>query len=184
MDIPFLLSPSDVCRLGLKFFDEDADAKTKDLRNLNFFAYFGANPVVLAAQWYDLCAKNIVKEHEKDEEGFRSFLIAHFFLWTYPKNSRILANHFKRCKRYCSGAHLWNWVEKISLLKAHIIVWDKDLDDTNGDTFILSVDGIDFRCWERKHPLMNIDRRQYSKNFNHGAVKYEVGMSLSQDKCV
>ena len=110
--------------------------------------------------------------------------MAHFFLWTYPKNLRLLANRFKRCERYCRGAHLWNWVEKITCLIASTIVWKKELDDINGDIFIISVDGIDFRCWEKKHPLMNIDRRQYSKKFNHGAVKYEIGMSLSEDKCV
>ena len=64
------------------------------------------------------------------------------------------------------------------------IQWTEDLDDPNGDTYIISVDGVDFKTWEKKHPLMNIDRKTWSTKFNHGAVKYEIAMSLYKNKCV
>jgi hypothetical protein len=61
-------------------------------------------PLVLAAIWYDLCHTTIESAHleEKDEleSGFKHFMIAHFHLWTYPKNVCLLASRFNICKRY------------------------------------------------------------------------------------
>ena len=69
-------------------------------------------------------------------------------------------------------------------MKEKKIVWDPLLDDPNSEIFIVSVDGTDFRMWEQKHPTLPIDRKQYSKKFNHGAAKYEIALSVVRPKCV
>jgi hypothetical protein len=69
-------------------------------------------------------------------------------------------------------------------LKAKKIVWDASLDDANTAMFAISIDGTDFRIWERKHPLLPRDNGQCSKKFNHGAAKYQVALSVFGAKCV
>ncbi len=113
-----------------------------------------------------------------------NFLIAHYFLWTYPKNSKQTASRFQICDKYTRGEHLWKWIAKIAALKEKKIVWDRDLDAANTAIFCVSIDGTDFRVWEKKHPLLNQDRTQYSKKFAHGALKYEIAMSVFKPKCV
>ena len=112
------------------------------------------------------------------------FFIAHYFLWTYPKNSRILASRFKCCEKYARGEHLWRWIAKIAALKEKKIVWDADMDASNTAIFALSLDGTDFRVWEKKHPFLNQDRQHCSKQFKHGALKYEVAMSVFKPRVV
>jgi hypothetical protein len=59
-----------------------------------------------------------IHDNELCEQGFRMFLIAHFFLWTYPKNAGLLASHFKICASYAQGETLWTWIRKVAALKA------------------------------------------------------------------
>jgi hypothetical protein len=72
------------------------------------------------------------------------FLVAHHFLWTYPKKSQLLATPFGICDRYAIGDPLWRWIKKIAVLKEKKIVWDASLDDPNSQRFIVTVDGTDF----------------------------------------
>jgi hypothetical protein len=138
--------------------------------------------------WYDLSTTDIpdaqLEEKEKLDKGFKMFLVAHHFLWTYPKNANLLASRFNICERYSRGDPLWSWIKKIAALKAKKIVWDESLNDPDTQIFIISVDGTDFRMWERKHPTMNLNRKDCSKKFNHGAVKYEIGLDTFRAKCV
>jgi hypothetical protein len=142
----------------------------------------------LADIWYDLTTTDIpdARLDDKDisESGFIMYMSAHHFLWTYPKNSDVLASRFKICTRYARGEPLWRWIKKIQALKAKKIRWDSRLNDPNTEIFILSVDGTDFRIWEKKHPTRNIDKKFFSKKFNHCAVKYEIAISIFRPSVV
>ena len=48
--------------------------------------------------------------------------------------------------------------------------------------FCISVDGIDCKIWEPKHPTLNQDKQYYSKKFNHAGVKYELGIDVNSAK--
>ena len=85
------------------------------------------------------------------------FMIAHFFLWTYPKNVKLVKRPFKICLRYLQSDDLWYWPKKIHTLKAKKIVWPADLDNHYTEILAISVDGVNFCSWEKKHPTLNKD---------------------------
>ena len=111
-------------------------------------------------------------------------MMAHHFLWTYPKNSHMLACRFKICEVYSRGEPLWKWIKKIQAMKAKKIIWDHSLDSPETEIFVISVDGVDCRIWEKKHPTKPRDTALCSKKFNHGAVKYELALSVFRPKLV
>jgi hypothetical protein len=124
-------------------------------------------------------------DSEKSEKGFKMFLIAHNFLWAYPKNAQLLATSFGVCERQVQGENLWRWVRRIAALKGLKIVWPEDeYNDPESQTFIISVDGTDFKVWERKHPTMTLDKGQYSHKFNHGGLKYEIAIDVYRARVV
>jgi hypothetical protein len=183
-----LLSPRDVLAKGLTLLEIGTHGKSRAWQTDQFHSHYSSDPIDLANMWFDLTTTEIPDAKligkEKSDNGFRMFMVAHFFLWTYPKNSKILASRFKIYEGYCRRAPLWKWVGKISALKAKKIVWDPSLDSTNTEIFVVSIDGTDFRMWEKKHSTLPVDRGQMSHKFNHGAVKYEVAMSIFKPKCV
>jgi hypothetical protein len=138
--------------------------------------------------WHNMTATNIsearVDIKEQDDAGFRMFLVAHFFLWTYPKNSGLIVSRFQICDKYSRGEHPWKWIRKIAALKALKVVWDPRLDSVELEIFFVTVDGTDFRVNEKKHPRFNQDKGQCSKKFNHCAAKYEVVVSVCRSKIV
>ena len=184
-----LLSVSDVQRKGLqacagcKF-----EGKSNESRNEQFHAHYGSSPYDLANIWYDLTETDIpgaaLTASENNETGFIMFLVAHYFLWNYPRNSQQLASRFNICERYARGEPVWKWIQKIAALKEKKIVWQPGFDDPHSAIFFMTIDGTDFRMWEKKHPTLPLDRQQCSHKFNHGAVKYEIGMSVFDAKCV
>ena len=70
------------------------------------------------------------------------------------------------------------WIERKK------IVWQPRFDDPQSAIFFISIDGTDFRMWEKKHPTLPIDQKQFSHKYGHGAVKYEIGLSVHDAKCV
>ena len=112
------------------------------------------------------------------------FMVANYFLWTYPKNANTLASRFKMCVNFSKGEHLGIWVKRITALKASKIKWDPKFDEPNSGVYIMTVDGTDFRCWERKTATLNIDKSFCSVKFKHAALKYLVGVSVHEPKCV
>ena len=60
--------------------------------------------LVIADIWHELCHTSIKEAHleekEKSENGFKRFMLAHFHLWSYPKNINLMTTRFKICKRY------------------------------------------------------------------------------------
>jgi hypothetical protein len=183
-----LLSPEDVLKKGLDFVRMPRENKSRDLNLENFHKHYGSAPLDLAEMWYDLTQTDIegakLNIKERSLKGFRFFMMAHYYLWTYEKNSTLLASRFGICESYCRGKPLWTWIKKIAALRERKIVWDDSLDSPSTEVFIISVDGTDMRVWEKKHSLLNVDKKQCSQKFKHGAVKYEIALSVLKPQCV
>jgi hypothetical protein len=183
-----LFSPEEMLKNGLQFLQIHTFGKSESWKLGKFRSHYGADPITLANQWYDLCLTDIpgakLTPKERSLDGLKRFLMAHFFLWQYPKNSVSFASRFKICERYARGEHVWYWVDKIAALKEKVIVWTEDLDAMGTSVFSFSVDGTDFKAFEKKHPTLNQDKKDCSKKFNHGAMKYEIAMSVFEPRCV
>jgi hypothetical protein len=151
-----------------------------------FKKHYGSCPVVLSRMWNDMMAtRTDLSRDDRSVKGFDKFLMAHHFVWAYPKNHQLLASHFKQiAERDAQGKQLWRWVSMLADLKALKIVWHRGLDDPNRPIFIVLVDGTDFKVWEKKHPHLSIDKGQYSHKFNHGALKYEIAIDLWTSRVV
>ena len=77
--------------LGYLGIDREQQAKLSTQEKVDEFkSHYGSSPLILANIWFDLCHIMIeeacLKEKEKSERGFMQFMIAHFYLWMYPKN--------------------------------------------------------------------------------------------------
>lgn len=178
-----VLSPSDVLGIGLFLlaieFRRDTSEETKVWE---FKRHYGSSPLVISLIWHDLRPE--LEKKDLSERGFKMFMVAHFFLWTYPKNSSQLAMAYKICERYCRGEPLWRWIRAIASLKKDKIVWPESLNDPNSEIFIVSVDGTDCKIWEKKHPLMNKNSKLCSHKFKSAGLKYEIALSVYESKCV
>lgn len=185
----YLLCASEVVDKGLKFLKKcHRKCASNATREVSFKRLYGSSPRVLAEQWYDLTTTEIpgAKLEEKDvsEEGFRKFLQAHNWVWDYPKNAESFGLRWQQCERLSRGEHVWNFIRKIAQLKHDKIVWEERLDDENTEIFILSVDGVDFRIREVSNERLNRVPGEWSKKFNHGALRYEIAVSVVTGRCV
>lgn len=184
-----LLSPDDVLKRGLGYVGVCWRNSSKEANLLQFSKHYGARPLDLAEMWYDLTATDIpgamLEQNEKTVSGFKSFMIAHYFLWVYPKNANLLASRFRVCEKYARGESLWMWIRRIAALKKKKIVWPTNhFNSHQTERFIVSVDGTDFKIWEPKHPTLPIDKGHCSHKFNHAALKYEIVLAVKRPKCV
>jgi hypothetical protein len=162
-----LLSPLDVLKKGFTAAGLPDVTHWTERRTEEFRSHDGSSPVVLANIWYDLTTTNIdtgLTENDKSPVGFKMFLIAHHFLWAYPKNSKMLASRFRICERNVRGEPLWRWLRMIAALKAKKIVWDKSLDDPKSQVFILTVDGTDYKVWEKSTLILRLIKSSTPKS--------------------
>ena len=97
-----------------------------------------------------------------------------FLSWTYPKNVKLVKSQFKICLRYLQSDDLWYWPKKIHALKEKKIVWPADLDNHYTEILAISVDGVNFRSWEKKHPTLNKDPEFFDHKHNSCGFKYEI----------
>ncbi|KAL7564393.1 hypothetical protein ACA910_001540 [Epithemia clementina (nom. ined.)] len=145
-------------------------------------SHFGSAQMNVAKIWYDLTGTTIPEAKftpsENSKAGLKKFLVCLFFLYTYPKNAWIIGAHFVQSEQTSRGSYVWDWVAKVAALKAIKIVWSEDLNSPLSAIFAVSVDGVDMKTWEKKHPLFPVNRRTFSNKFNHGGVKYELGIGV------
>ena len=65
-------------------------------------------------------------------------------------------------------------MRKLQGLKSKVIKWPEDLEER----YVVTVDGVDMKVWEPQHPTFPHDKKFFSKKFSHGAVKYELAVSI------
>ena len=64
-----------------------------------------------------------------------------------------------------------------------IVFPEEELSDPNGSAFVLSVDCRDVKCWEKKHPWFNIDKRHSpKKNGFRAGLKHEIALNVHTDQ--
>ena len=148
--------------MGLAYIgvNHDIQQKWKESKLEEYFhKHYGSSSLVVAAIWNELCFTSVrdaqLSEKDKTEKGFIRYLIAHFFMWTYPKNIVIMVTHFRLlvCERHLEGKELWHWPKKIAALKSFKIVWRERLMDGRTAHLAVSVDGVNQSSWEKKHPF-------------------------------
>ena len=182
------LTASQMSNIAFEFlacFHRDRD----ELQNVKaFHKHFGSKPADVAEMWNNLISTSVqaakLSDKENSVRGLKFFLMAHSFLWTYPKNRELLASRFGVCTNYAGGSYLWLWIKKIQALKADKIVWFDELDNPQGPIFCITVDGVDCRLNEVKHPETPYDKGYFSHKFKHCAAKYELGISTFHSKLV
>ena len=181
------LSTVFVLRKGLDLLGHYYDSTSRTVTLLeDFGSLYGSHPMVLRAIWNDLLDDNIreskLDNKDKSERGFSMYMVSQYFLWTYPKNRKVLVNAFSFLSERASyGELLWRWIEKVANLKSIKI----KLSNVNGDKiFIISVDAVDFQIWEKMHPLYNKDKRMCSHKFKSAGLKYEIALSVYDSSCV
>ena len=153
---------------------------------------YGSTPEVMANMWSDLLRSDIPNaictEDNKSLDGFRHFLMAHCFLWGYPRNFTWLrVMFFPIGEKESQGERFWRWVFKIQSLLPSTIKWmDRwdDPDDPNCEIFIIGVDGTDCKTWEPKHPTFPVDPKSMSHKFKHGGLKHEIAVAIYEDRIV
>jgi hypothetical protein len=91
----------------------------------DFKAHYGSlplgSPLFISNICHDLCHNSIkearLEEKETSEKGIKWYMLAHFHLWSYPKNVNLMSTWFKICKHYLEGKELWYRPLKIGGLK-------------------------------------------------------------------
>ena len=175
------LKPMDLCLRGLRC--AHIEVSSTPSVNINVFkSHYGSSPYALANQWYDLTVSRtpgaILEEREKTQKGLLMFFMAHYFLWTYPRNHKLLQSRFRVNVKFTYGKNLWKWIEKIGALKEEKIVWDPDFLDPETEIFYLTIDGTDYKVSEKKNPTLPQDPKMMPHKFNHAALKYEIAISI------
>ena len=170
-------------------------AKVKDFSKLDgkkreskLRSHYGRSSLTLASQWHDLCHKTIdgkpILTKKERDRGLKDFAMAHRFLWTYPKNATILGDNYDKNLRYASGAHLWTWIEHIARLEKIVIFYPEDLDSEESEVLALSIDGVDKKTWERKHPTLPKDTKNFTKKHAACGVKYQIVLCAQRKQIV
>jgi hypothetical protein len=182
-----LLSPS-VLKMGLKYinvFEEQQKSMTPSFREEVFHWHYGSSSLVVAQMFYDLQQGGFLSPKQNTLKGFKRYMIAHFFLWIYPKNAGVTSTQFGVCQRYCKGDPLWTWIRKIEALMTNVIMWDDSLGSEYKSAYAGSVDCTDCKMWEKRHHHhLNIDKTFYSKKTNSAALKYEIILDITRPKCL
>ena len=167
------LTPKETMVHGLRFFGIRTHEGKKKYYEELFRKHYGSSSLDLADVWFDMQHATINNERllskkETSERGLKMFFMAIHFLWAYPKNAELLASTFNCCLSYCQGDRLWSWIKKIQGLKATKIVWPDHFNSPASEVFVVSVDGVDFKTWKKKHAIYHRDKGTYSSKFNHG----------------
>jgi hypothetical protein len=110
--------------------------------------------------------------------------LPYIFFGCTRRMQKCSAPNFCICDKNASGENLSIWVQRIAILKCKKIVWDDSYDDPRGPLFIFTVDGTDYRVWERKHPTLSLNTPECLHNFKHSVLEYEIACDLYHWKLV
>ena len=177
--------------LILKITHEEQAGKSEQWKEEIFRKLYGSPPCVIRQMWDDLIDTDILECKldfgERNHTGLRMLLISHYFLWTYPRNSRMIEAHFSPIiEKETRGVGLWHWIEKIYWLMPSRIHWLDRFNDPDSEPFIATVDGTDCKVWEprKTHPDFQFDPGMFSHKFKRAAWKYEVAVAIFSDNIV
>ena len=188
-----LFSANEVLLLGLKIAKinevEQQRLGQPTCREI-FGSMYGSPPHACAQIWQELCNTDVedarIPDGQQNEKGFKMFMMAQFMLWVYPKNRRILQVMFHPVgEKNTYGTQLWTWIARIAAMITEKIKWQDRFDDPDAEVFLVTVDGVDCRTWEKRdHPTMPFDKKLHSHKFKHASLKYEIAVAIYSDHIV
>ena len=80
-----------------------------------FHGHYGATPDVVGQIWsdiqtWDLHDEIAMQPQDISDKGFKKFMAAFYFLWTHPKNAKLLSSRFGISKRQIHSDDFWVWI--------------------------------------------------------------------------
>eukprot|EP00977_Amphora_coffeiformis_P014191 scaffold3912_cov136-Amphora_coffeaeformis.AAC.5 len=155
-------------------------ASTKERR---FKAHFGSKAMVVAILWETLQLTSIADAVIKDpkESDFKHYLMTLYFMQNYP-TEETLASRFNLHEQ---TARKWTryYIKKISALKESLIRWPTD-QEWGKDTFIISVDCVNFGINEPRHPVLHKIKKFFDRKGGKAGVTYEIALHLWENRLV
>lgn len=193
LNLPVCLhfTPDEVLVCGFRTISGLPEITTENCTPKNikkFKNHFGNTPAEIAYVWSDVLRTEIdlgLDPSDMSEKGFKKILTAIHFLWAYPKNNGLLSATCTTCKRLVEGENLWKYVKAIAKLKELVITWpETTYNDPLGQTFLGTVDGVDFKTREKTSEKFNKDPATMTHKHNHGGLKYEIMVDAYHPKIV
>jgi len=184
-------APSQVLRIGLKLIGLDNDDQRKEQHETNvkyFKAHYGTYPEVIAQMWEDLQTTDIAEARITIPFNMRVTCGLHLrsFLRTFHFFMRYETEIERKCriKNTEKTIRKWQWffVEKMNGLKPTKIVWPAD---NEWDTFFgLSIDGVNCRYHEEKHPTLSKDPKQKDHKSKGAGLSYTLALHLWENRLI
>lgn len=185
------LSVDEVLDLGLAFVNYKPARKcSRHFLVEKFKTFYGPAPKVLRKIWNRLCStsdnKACLDKKDKNEKGFRLFMCVNHFLFCYPKNGTVLSNAFGKSANSVYDKEFWGMLKKICRLSKEKIVWpEEEFAKDDGAKIPFSLDGVDCKIQEPKHPTYNLDKDYSSHKFGKKAgLRYELAIALHSSDLV
>jgi hypothetical protein len=194
-----LIEPATFREMGLEMFPGWSGIfrdrmRSEDEIEKRFHFMFGSDADVVSIIWYDLRTTDITEAQlDKDEYNDpKLYLMSLYFLRHYAKGWTLEAFFRPHTGKDIKEARLiaWWWTGKIAALKALKIVFPDRFTDEGymiglTESFGISLDGVDHKKPEtRQHPTEPYDPKECSHKMKHAAWRYEIGLSVFEDKCI
>jgi len=187
-----IFTSDQVLALGLQLvgFDEERQARVKKETNIeDFVAHYGVHPFVIATIWEELQTTNVKEARIYPTASWvtngmvtmKNFLHTFHFLKRYQTESER-----KGVTGYCKTTlRRWTWffVKKLRALEVVKIVWPQD-HEWGQTTFIISVDGVNFRFHEEKHPTLSKNPDLFDHKSNGPGLSYELALDVWKSRLV
>jgi hypothetical protein len=171
-----------LCRYTLA---EQARYKQENLV-YEFKIFFRSFPKVLVAIWQDLVTSMDPAIRLEDKQQtiacLQAFLRAFFFLRHYP-TIEVMARFFAIGKTACKGKAIWDWIDRVHLLREKKIVWKERWYDPDSERFNITVDGVHCRIQEPMHETWSKNPKYYSHKNNTSGFNYEIAISVVEGHC-
>lgn len=154
-------------------------------RTRRFKKLFGPNPVTVAVAWSKLQTTDNDKARLKPSQGtdlaFDKFLMFFYFIKGYGVEEDV-ASRFDVCEET-----MRKWVKlyavKLAELIPEYVKWPSD-DEWGDDTFIISVDCVNFGTNEPRHPTLHKDKKRFDRKNGKAGLTYEIGLHLWENRVV
>lgn len=187
------LSPQQSLCFGLDYLGlrNKIDRWSEKTKLTKFHSNYGSTPLDLAEIWYDMMNDDkLLKDNleltkkDKSEKGFKAFMLAHYFMWVYPKNAQILSASMGVSEYKSRGIHIWIWVRRIARMSNKKIRWDIIDNDDDFEILAVTTDGVYFYLYEKQHLSLPQDNAGCSFKIKHFAAKYDIALSTKYSKIV
>jgi len=176
-------TPHEMLVLGLGFqgFSENQVYRVKDeTSQTRLRSHYGLNSVGCAQLWEDLQTTPCLEARINPKKRcIKMFFQSLHFLRCYPTEDQRDGKWFSKRKNRDDG---WYYVERIGALKRLKLSWP--LDNFGDDIWVMSVDGVHFKTYEKRSDRLNLDPALFCYKHKCAGFNYEIGISLATSKIV